>query len=329
MVGRLRFAAPRRTAGGLLTLGVVAILGAVLVLAGCGATSATAPYSNGTSHQAASGSFGGTASQSNAPALPNATAGAAGSSLSQTQPVTPGVYLIKALEVDMSVNDPRQTATDLQAWISTTDPRAVSAGANYQRQDDGTYQVQLTFSVEAALYPQVETYLASYAAQHKGHLDGLHETVQDVSSQYVDLQSRLTNLRGEQLRLQTLMAHASSLTDILAIEDRLTTVEGEIEQIEGQQTELAGQTTFYAVTLNLSPLSGGTATPAAGPWNPGAILHGAWSAALVFGQVLVDILIWLGVFAIYILPVVAIALVIRRLVRRRRARATPAQPATT
>jgi hypothetical protein len=312
-------------------------LGIGLLLAGCGGATLGASTAAGPAHQAQNGTFGGatTTGQPYNPAVyatPGVASTAPGSPATpaKTQNAGPGVYLIKSLEVDMSVSDPRQTAADLQQWITATDPRAITAGANYQRQDDGTYQVQMTYSVEVALYPQVETYLAGYAPAHKGHLDALHENVQDVSSQYVDLQSRLTNLRGEQQRLLDLLAHSTTLTDTLAIEDRLTTVEGEIEQIEGQQTELAGQTTFYAVSINLAPLSGGTATPPPAPWSPGAIAHGAWGAALVFGQVLADVLIWLGVFAIYIVPVLLIVWLVRRWLRRRRAAiAPPASPATT
>ena len=39
----------------------------------------------------------------------------------------------------------------------------------------------------------------------------------------------LTNLRGEQQRLLTLMGQAQSLSDVLTIEQRLTDVEGQIE----------------------------------------------------------------------------------------------------
>jgi hypothetical protein len=176
----------------------------------------------------------------------------------------------------------------------------------------------MTFNVEAAIYPQIESYLAGYAQSHGGKLLNLQETVQDVTNDYVDSQSRLTNLRGEQQRLLSLMGQAQSLADVLAIEQRLTDVEGQIEQIEAHLAQLSGQTSFYTVQIQLSPLDSAIAAPPA-PWNPGQVLHDALGAARGFGQGLLTLLIWLGVFAIYIVPVVVVIWFIRRLFIRRRA----------
>src|SRR5262249_47195118 len=121
---------------------------------------------------------------------------------------------------------------------------------------------------------------------------------QDVSNEYVDLQSRLVNLRTEQQRLLGLLAHASSLSDTLAIEDRLTQVEGEIEQIEGRQSQLNGQLSYYTVIINLAPLAGGAKLPLAQPFNPAGIFQSALNAALTFGEWLLAAIIWLAVFAV-------------------------------
>jgi hypothetical protein len=218
----------------------------------------------------------------------------------------------------MAVADPRQTASDLRQWITTTDPRAQTQGLDYQRQDDGTYDVQITFAVQQALYPQIQTYLANYASGGTGRLLHIHENVQDVTNQYVDLQSQLINLRAEQQRLLTLMGQSNNLTDTLQIEQRLTDVEGQIQQIEGQQNQLNGQLAFYNITINLTPLSSPTGVPKPGPWNPGDVLQGAWNAAVTVAQVLATIAIWLGVFAVYIVPALLVIWVVRRWLRSRK-----------
>lgn len=298
---------------------LLCVVVAVLALAGCGAGSPTssAPANFAPNHSAG----GATASDgSGATGAPAATP-APGQQGAGQQNLGPSAYLIKTLRVHMSVPDPRQAAGDLQQWITTTDPRAVSAGAMYQRQDNGTYVVQMSYSVQAALYPQVESYLAGYAASHKGHLDGLNESVQDVSNEYVDLQSRLLNLRTEQQRLLGLLAHATNLSDTLAIEDRLTQVEGEIELIEGRQNQLNGQLAYYTVTISLGPLSEGTKAPDR-PFDPVGIFQGALSAAITFGQWLLAVIIWLAVFAVYALPVLAVIWYVRRRQRTRKAAPT-------
>jgi uncharacterized protein DUF4349 len=301
------------------------VLAAVLALAlaGCGGSQAgTAAFgpshsvvSNGSTSSGVQSGAGGTT----AGAPPQASS--ADSKASQN--LGPGVYLIKSLQVNLATQDPRQSATDLQQWISATDPRSQSAGVDYEQQDDGTYTVQMTFSVQSSLYPQIESYLAGYASAHHGRLLHLQESVQDVTNEYVDLQSRLTNLREEQQRLLDLMAHSGNLSDTITIEQRLSDVEGQIEQIEGRQKQLDAQTTFYTVTIYLVPLSSVAHSPQPTPWNPGGVLGDAWSAALAFGESLASLGIWLAVFGMYIVPVALLSWLVWRRMRPRKPVTTP------
>nr|MDQ2716518.1 DUF4349 domain-containing protein [Chloroflexota bacterium] len=234
-------------------------------------------------------------------------------------------YLIKALRVDMQIKGTRQVAADLQSWIETTDPRASSAGIDYEQADNNLYSVSMTFSVQASIYPTIENYLRDYAPQHDGKLLDLRETVQDVTNDFIDTQSRLKNLRGEQDRLLVLLSHATAMGDILSIEQRLTDVEGQIEQIEAHLNALNGQITFYNITINLQP-SEVPATQVATPgWNPGQVLHDAWAAALGLGQGLVTIFLWLVAFSIYLIPIALVAWFFLRWWRvRNRPAVTPA-----
>ena len=225
----------------------------------------------------------------------------------------------------MQVGDPRKVAGDLQSWIMSTDPKATSAGMNVEQSgdNDAQYTVAMTFSVQAALYPQIQRYLADYAGQHGGKLLLLHESVQDVTNDYVDTQSRLANLRTEQQRLQALMGKASSLADVLTIEQRLTDVEGQIESIEAHLNALTGQVTFYSITLNLTPISGASspATPSPSGWNPGQTLHDALLTALAFAEWLATIGIWVVVFSVFVVPA---GLIVRLVMRWRARRLAPA-----
>ena len=220
----------------------------------------------------------------------------------------------------MTFSDTRKVASDLQTWIATADPYSTSAGSDYQQIGDNQYRITMTFSVAASAYPQIYGYLAGYAQTNGGHLEHLQETVQDVSNDYVDTQSRLKNLRAEQDRLLALMSQATNLNDTLTIEQKLTDVEGQIEQIEAHLAALNGQTTFYNVTITLDPVgSAPTPTPSAS-WNLGQTVHDAFNAALAFGQGLVSVLIWLAFFAVYVIPALVLFLLIRRVVRARAAR---------
>jgi hypothetical protein len=280
-------------AAGLISFVILAVL-----LAGC-AGSSTAGTNAGSGPVTTAGQ-----QQGNAPSQ-----GSGSSSTGNTSSGSYGPqYLIKSLAVNMAVKDTRQVASDLQSWIATTDPRASSAGIDYQQVGDNLYNVSLTFSVQSTDYTQIEEYLTSYASQHGGKLLSLHENVKDVTNDYIDSQSRLTNLRGEQSRLLTLLSQTQALGDIITVQNKLTDVEGQIEGIEAHLNALKNQVTFYTVTINLQPVStvASTPPPQNTSWNPGQVLHDSLSAALAFGQVLATMLIWLGAFCIYLIPAAAI-----------------------
>lgn len=293
-----------------------------IALASCGGASSSA---SGASAGPAQGHsvLGGTTT--------NATAGGDGTTGGQpagsATPAGPQ-YLVKSLAVNMTVKDPRQTAAALQTWVTATDSRATSAGLNYQQIGPDQYNVTLTFAVEASLYPQVESYLAGYPEKQGGQLVSLQESVQDMTNDYIDNQARLSNLRNEQQRLQTILDRAQSMSDVLTVEQQVTQVEGQIEQIEAHLNALTGQTTFYMVTINLEPLGssapGQVAPP--GPFNPGGTLHDALAAALVVAEWLATVLIWVAVFSLFAVPVALVALLVRRIrrvvLRRRQVAAT-------
>jgi hypothetical protein len=297
---------------------------AMVALVGCGGASSSG--SNGAAagpaqgHSSLNGGAGGAGNTTTSGGTTGSSSGGqAGGSTAAKGPR----YLVKSLSVNMSVKDPRQTAAALQTWVTTTDPQATSEGLNYQQIENNQYDVTLTFAVEASLYPQIERYLAGYPEQQGGQLLSLQETVQDVTNDYVDTQAQLANLRNEQQRLQTIMSQATSLNDILTIEQQVSQVQGQIQQIEAHLNALNGQTTFYLVTISLAPLGtpGQVAPP--GPFDPGGTLHNALAAALVVAEWLATVLIWVAVFSLFAIPVGIVVLAVRRIrrawLRRRQA----------
>ncbi len=217
-------------------------------------------------------------------------------------------YLVKALKLTMQVKDTRTVAAALQQWLTNKDQNITSSGTTYQQFDEHNYNISLTFSVPATDYSDVYIYLRDYTSHKGGQLTEFSETVQDVTNTYVDVGSRLNNLRTEQGRLQTLLSQAQSLGDILSIESKLADVEGDIESYEAQQNTLNSQISFYNVTINLNPLTATSKqSPQTNEWSVGQVVQDAFKASLAFGQSVLTLLIWLLSFSLYLIPVAAIA----------------------
>jgi hypothetical protein len=294
----------------------------LVLLAGCGGgTSASSPTaSSGSAYntlRSASSSSDSSASGGSAGSN-NAASSQANSSAKNVPAATGPQYLIKTLNVNMSFKDTKKAADDLQSWITATDPRATSAGLNYQQVAENYYNINMTFSVQASLYPQIEQYLRDYAPKHGGQLTGLNETVKDVTNDYVDTQSRLKILKGEQARLLALLNNAQKLSDVLTLEQRLTDVEGNIESTEANLNNLTSQITFYPVVINLQAITPNTPPPVVNAgWSAGQTFHDALAASLGFAQGLATFLIWLLAYSPYIIVVGVIVWLVRRARNRR------------
>jgi len=74
---------------------------------------------------------------------------------------------------------------------------------------------------------------------------------EDVTEEYVDLESRLKNLRAQEAILLKLMEKATSIQDTIAVESRLADIQMQIEQILGRKNYLDNRVTFATVQLTL------------------------------------------------------------------------------
>jgi hypothetical protein len=150
-----------------------------------------------------------------------------------------------------------------------------------------------------------------------------NETVsgQDVTDQYVDLQSRLRNLEATEARIRSFLDKATDVEDALEVNRELTEIEEQIESIKGTLTFLAERSAMSSITVDLRPL---VPTPTVTPTvtvtpTPTATPVAAWSPRDTYSQAsefltvavlrrLVDVAIWTSVvcgpFLIFLIVIV-------------------------
>jgi hypothetical protein len=147
---------------------------------------------------------------------------------------------------------------------------------------------------------------------------------QDVTEEYVDLQSRMRHLEATEERLLTFMAEAEDTEAALEVYDRLQSIQADIEQVKGRMQYLEQSAAMATIVLNITPSE--LAQPIqVGGWRPRGTLRNAFESLVRVLQFLVDALIVIVVLVAPILAVIALPLVglfflVRALVRRRRKR---------
>lgn len=153
-----------------------------------------------------------------------------------------------------------------------------------------------------------------------GEVRSESEESEDVTEQERDQGARLRNARREEERLLALMSErTATLSDVIAIEERLGVVRERIEQLEAAERSITQRVELAEVHVELSP----RAVPF---WrDPLATLAsaGAWgleaAAAIVVGATV--LVAGLGPTALIFATLLALAILAVRGVSRRRARA--------
>ena len=119
---------------------------------------------------------------------------------------------------------------------------------------------------------------------------------QDITEEYVDLQSRLKNAEATESQYLALLAKATDVEDILRIYERLSQVRQEIEQIKGRMQYLERTSSMSLIEVRLKPEA--TAKPLVRVgWNIVEIFKSAIRGIVIAGQVLGTIAIWLLIFS--------------------------------
>jgi hypothetical protein len=149
---------------------------------------------------------------------------------------------------------------------------------------------------------------------------------EDVTQEYVDLEARLRNEEAYEKELLALLTETRERTsraeDILAVYERLTEVRGRIEQIKGRMQYLENMSAMATITVELIPSELMQPITVAG-WHPTGTARSAIRALINAFQFFVDAAIWIVLFGLPVLIIIAVPFVvlwyiIRWLRRRKR-----------
>ena len=205
-----------------------------------------------------------------------------------------GRKVVKTADLGLRSKEVRESAARAQQVAATAGGTVLSSQV-YRNGDSVTADLVLSVPSE-----EFETVL--------DELRGLGQKVttdsisgQDVTEEYVDLQSRERNLEATEESLLRLYDRAGTVEEALSIQRELTGVRGEIELVQGRIKYLDQRSTYSQITLNIQPV---TSPPPPKPtWDPGDVVAQAWDASLSVLQVMATAIISALVFGWWLTPV--------------------------
>jgi hypothetical protein len=131
-------------------------------------------------------------------------------------------------------------ATGAGGFVAATQTQAGSAAT-------GPPSGSMTLQVPEADFASV---LAQ--AQALGKTSNLSTKATDVTGQYNDLADQISALQASQQQYLTIMTKATSIGDILSVQEQLDTIDQQIKTLQGQLQLLTAQTTYSTLTVTLS-----------------------------------------------------------------------------
>ena len=254
------------------------------------------------------------ASSKSLEALPSAAPVAAASAAPLISAQT---LIIKTGQLDMQVSNPEASAAQSNAIVGAA---RGYVSASSRSGDADTLVISVTYRIPVAKWDA--TLASIHGANGGGTLKILNEQIQtqDVTASAVDLDARLTNLRATEQSLLGIMAKAGTITDTLAVQTQLTTVQGQIEELQAQRNQLGDQAAFSTLTVQFEATPRTETTSATSGWTINGSIDEAAATLVKIGQALASLGVWLVIVGLPVGLGLFVLLLVYRFFRRIRRR---------
>jgi hypothetical protein len=250
---------------------LVLVLSGLIGISGCGGSResselypSTTEWS-GVGYGAADSSAGSNESLAAAPQAEASKTAQSGAGVSLTAEQTQaGQKIMKNGTLDLEVakgqfqtqfSKAQQLAALFGGYVLSTDTYATTESGQV---DSGTVTIKVP----------VTSFDKMMVEARKLDLDGKpsqeNVVTQDVTSDYVDLQARVTNQQAYVNTMLALLAKAKTIEEILSVQQTLSYAQQELETLKGQLQYLENNTSYSTLTMNIYETGARPVTP--GKW---------------------------------------------------------------
>ncbi len=208
--------------------------------------------------------------------------------------------IVKTAELGIRAEDVHESASQAQQIAVRSGGSVLSSQIN---QGDGSVYADLVLSIPAQEFEDALDELRGLGKEV------ITDTVkgEDVTEEFVDLESRERNLLAAEQSLLELYDRAKSVNDALSIERELTNIRGQIELVQGRIEYLEERTALSQITLSIQPVP--SPEPSKPTWNPSRVVAQAWNASLLVLQTLASAVLSIIAFGWWLVPALVAGLV--------------------
>ena len=232
----------------------------------------------------------------------------------------------KSASINVQVMDPLAAAQEVIDLTEKMGGFVVSSSSSQEYYSGDIYlpRAELSIRVPSERLLEMLTFIENLTTDTAKYVSNKRIYGVDITSEYVDTQSRLTSLEKTRDKLYEIMDTAKNAEEALEVYNHIADVESDIEVYKGQIKYMEESVALSSIDIKINAIKPAPIQTVQ-KWNPGEAVKDAFESLLESGKDIVEWLIYfiiavLPVLAILALPVVLVIWLIRKAIRKNKAK---------
>lgn len=217
-------------------------------------------------------------------------------SASPAQPMPQDRKIIRNANVSLSADDVERTLLEVRS-LSIEKNGLVFQSTSSQKA--GQAYANITIQVPAANFDETLNRLRKLTGVK---IDSENTTSQDVTEEFVDVQSQLKSLRATEAELTRLLTKATTVAEVLTVQRELNTVLSEIDRREGRLNFINKKSELSTIVITIVPVIAVKPVVATG-WDPMQTVETAWAGSVKGLQGVFGLAVTFLVWGIWLIPI--------------------------
>ncbi len=260
-----------------------------------------------------------------ADAVPMAYESKAVPSAANTPEQTQKRMVRKSASINIQVLDPLKTAEAIIELTEQMGGFVVSSSSTQERYSGEVYlpKANLSIRVPSENLQEMLEFIERQTTDSSKYVSNKKIYGVDITSDYVDTNSRLTSLEKTRDKLYEIMDTAKNAEEALEVYNSIADVESEIEVLKGQVKYMEESVALSSVEIVVSSIKPAPISTVQ-KWAVGDVFKDAFETLLDAGKSVIEYLIYFIIVIIPILiliaiPIVLVVFLIKRLIRKKKA----------
>lgn len=227
----------------------------------------------------------------------------------------------RSASINIQVMDPEQAASSIIELTENMGGFVVSSSNTTEHYSGDIYlpRADLSIRVPAERLMEMIEFIENLTTDASKYVSNKRIYGVDITSDYVDMTSRLTSLERTRDKLYEIMDTAQNAEEALEVYSSIADVESDIEVYKGKIKYMEESVALSSVEIKISSVRPAP-TQTVKKWNPLDTVKEAFESLLDSGKDMVEFLIYfiiavLPILVLAAIPIVLIILLIKKLIR--------------